>query len=146
MYADIQKGMWIMAFEWKDRYKLNIEEIDKQHQKLFEIGARVYDLTRLDSAYDRYDEIMEVIQELLDYTQYHFKYEEELLEKYKYQHLATHIKEHNYFVGKIKSLLSRDIDEAQMETLQDIVDFLSEWISTHIMFEDRKYTEVVKAG
>ena len=89
---------------------LQIEEIDKQHKRLFEIGARVYDLTLMDSAYDRYDEIMTVIQELLDYTQYHFKYEEEMLEKHNYQRLPVHIKEHNYFVAKIKSLLARDID------------------------------------
>lgn len=125
---------------------LQIEEIDKQHKRLFEIGARVYDLTLMDSAYDRYDEIMTVIQELLDYTQYHFKYEEEMLEKHNYQRLPVHIKEHNYFVAKIKSLLARDIDEDQMSTLQEIVNFLSEWISTHITFEDRQYADVIKAN
>lgn len=135
-----------MAFEWKERYMLHIEEIDKQHKKLFEIGARVYDLTQMDSAYDRYDEIMTVIRELLDYTQYHFKYEEELLEKYDFPRLPIQIKEHNYFVAKIKSLLDRDIDEGQMETLLEIVNFLSEWISTHITFEDRQYADVVRAN
>ena len=30
-----------MAFEWKERYKLGNEEVDKQHMKLFEIGARI---------------------------------------------------------------------------------------------------------
>jgi len=133
-----------MAFEWKERYMLHIEEIDKQHKKLFEIGARVYYLTQADSTYDRYDEIMAVIQELLDYTQYHFKYEEELLEKHNFPRLSIQIKEHNYFVAKIKSLLDRDIDEDQTETLQDIVNFLSEWISTHITFEDRQYADVLR--
>jgi len=140
------RGVGVMAFEWKERYMLQIEEIDKQHKRLFEIGARVYDLTLMDSAYDRYDEIMTVIQELLDYTQYHFKYEEEMLEKHNYQRLPVHIKEHNYFVAKIKSLLARDIDEDQMSTLQEIVNFLSEWISTHITFEDRQYADVIKAS
>ena len=60
-----------MAFEWKERYMLGIEEVDKQHKKLFEIGARAYELTRLDNAYDRYDDIMEVLKELFDYAQYH---------------------------------------------------------------------------
>lgn len=123
---------------------LGIEEIDKQHRRLFEIGARVYDLSHVDGAYDRYDDIMEVIQELLDYTQYHFKYEEELMEKYQFPRLSVQVKEHNYFVAKIKSLLARDIDEDQMTALQEIVDFLSEWISTHITFEDRQYVSVIK--
>jgi len=129
-----------MAFEWKERYKLGNEEVDKQHRKLFEIGARAYELTRLDNAYDRYDDIMEVLRELLDYAQYHFRYEESFMEKHNFEHLTHHASEHNYFVAKVKSLLTRDIDDEQEQTLLEITDFLSEWVSTHIMFEDRKYT------
>ena len=33
-----------MYFEWKDEYSVNVAEIDKQHRRLFEIGARLYDL------------------------------------------------------------------------------------------------------
>lgn len=129
-----------MAFEWKQRYQLGIEEIDKQHRKLFEIGARAYELARLEDAYDRYDDIMEMLQELLDYAQYHFSYEEDIMRKHNFDLLEHHAKEHSYFVAKVKSLLARDIDEEQEQTLQEITDFLSEWVSTHIMFEDRKYT------
>lgn len=129
-----------MAFEWKERYKLGNEEVDKQHRKLFEIGARAYELTRLDNAYDRYDDIMEVLRELLDYAQYHFRYEESFMEKHNFEHLTHHASEHNYFVAKVKSLPTRDIDDEQEQTLLEITDFLSEWVSTHIMFEDRKYT------
>ena len=70
-----------MAFKWKERYKLGIEEIDRQHKNLFDIGARVYDLAVLKDSYDHYDEIMSVLNELLDYTKYHFTYEEDLIKK-----------------------------------------------------------------
>lgn len=133
-----------MAFEWKERYKLNVGEVDKQHIKLFEIGARVYDLARLDDVYDRYDEIMEVIHELLEYTQYHFNYEESFMKKHDFDQLPQHVKQHKYFVAKVKSLLTREIDDEQKETLQDIVEFLSQWVSSHIMIEDRKYTTLFK--
>ncbi|HOK44226.1 MAG TPA: bacteriohemerythrin [Thermoclostridium caenicola] len=131
-----------MAFEWKERYRLGIEEVDKQHRKLFEIGARAYELALLDNAFDRYDDIMAVLQELLDYAQYHFSYEEDFMRKHNFEDLPNHTKEHNYFVAKVKSLLAREreIDEEQEQTLQEIADFLSEWVSTHIMFVDRKYT------
>jgi len=68
-----------VAFEWKDRYSLNIGEIDKQHKRLFEIGARVYDLAVLNDSYDHYDEIMKTLDELLEYTEYHFRYEENIM-------------------------------------------------------------------
>jgi len=131
-----------MAFEWKERYRLGIEEVDKQHRKLFEIGARAYELALLNDGYDRYDDIMEVLRELRDYAAYHFKYEEDFMTKHNFEDLSNHAKEHNYFVAKVNSLLAREreIDEEQEQTLLEIADFLSEWVSTHIMFVDRKYT------
>lgn len=66
------------------------------------------------------------------------------MEKHNFEHLPEHTKAHNYFVAKVKSLLTREIDDEQEETLQEITDFLSQWVSTHIMFEDRKYTAIFK--
>ncbi len=134
-----------MAFEWKDRYNLGIPEIDKQHQKLFEIGARVYDLAMINDDYDHYDEIMELLQELLNYTEYHFRYEEELMSKYQYSDIGQQKDDHNFYVQKIKSISSRDIDSEQQKTTLEIVDFLSQWISSHITFSDRKYAMEFKA-
>lgn len=133
-----------MAFEWKERYALQLEEIDRQHKKLFEIGARAYDLASGGDAFDHYDEILAVIQELLDYTEYHFGFEEALLTRHQYPVLDTHKQEHTYYVAKIKSISNRDIDGDQLQAIQDIVDFLSQWISSHIVFEDRKYAAYLK--
>lgn len=128
-----------MAFEWKDRYSLNIGEIDKQHKRLFEIGARVYDLAILSDSYDHYDEILEMLNELLEYTEYHFRYEESIMKTHKYAGFDQQLKEHEFYVNKIKGISTRDIDEDQQQAIIDIVDFLSEWIGSHILLEDRKY-------
>jgi len=128
-----------MAFKWKDRYKLGIEEIDRQHKNLFDIGARVYELAMLQDSYDHYDEIMSVLNELLDYTKYHFTYEEDLIKKYGYDGLEEQQKGHAFYVEKIKSIASEDIDSDQYKTIVELVDFLSEWISSHILLADRKY-------
>lgn len=131
--------MMLVAFQWKDRYNLNIPEIDKQHQRLFEIGARVYDLAMSNDSYDHYDEILDLLKELLDYTEYHFKFEEELMSKHQYSGFDQQHDDHIFYVEKIKAISSRDIDSDQQKATLEIVDFLSEWISSHIMFSDRKY-------
>lgn len=134
-----------MAFEWKERYKLNIDEIDKQHRKLMDIGKKAYEIAVIDDGYDRYDEILTIIDELLEYTKYHFEYEEEMLKKYDYKHIHSQEEEHAFYVYKIDQVASReDIDDNQRKVILEIIDFLSQWISTHIMISDREYAVYLK--
>ncbi len=134
-----------MSFKWKEEYNLNIDEIDKQHKKLMEIGRRAYDIAVIDDGYDRYDEIMTIIDELLEYTKYHFEYEEDMLKKCNYDHIHDQEEEHGFYVYKINEVASReDIDDNQRKVILEIIDFLSEWISKHIMIADRKYAEFLK--
>lgn len=133
------------AFKWKEEYNLNIEEIDEQHMKLMEIGRRAYDIAVIDDGYDRYDEIMTILDELLEYTKYHFEYEENMLKKYNFEHTHKQEEEHAFYVYKINQVASReDIDDNQRKVVLEIIDFLSEWISEHIMIADREYAEFLK--
>lgn len=135
------------AFQWKEEYNLNIKEIDKQHKKLLEIGRKAYDIAVIDDGYDRYDEIITIIDELLEYTKYHFEYEEKMLKEYNYEHIHDQEEEHGFYVYKINEVASReeqDIDNNQRKVILEIIDFLSEWISTHINVADRKYALFLK--
>lgn len=134
------------AFKWKEEYNLNITEIDKQHKKLMEIGKKAYDIAIIDDGYDRYDEIMLIIDELLEYTKYHFEYEENMLKEYNYDHIHEQVEEHGFYIYKINEVAEReDIDDNQRKVILEIIDFLSKWISEHIMIADRKYAEFLKA-
>ncbi|KZL91506.1 bacteriohemerythrin [Clostridium magnum] len=134
-----------MSFKWKEDYCLNIDEIDAQHKRLLEIGDEVYDIAILDDGYDHYDEIMTVIDKLLEYTEYHFSYEEKMLKELNYKELHDQEEEHYYYIYKIKSIASReDIDDNQRKTILELLDFLSQWITNHIMVSDRKYADYLK--
>lgn len=134
-----------MSFNWKEEYNLNINEIDKQHKKLMEIGKRAYDIAVIDDGYDRYDETMTIIDELLEYTKYHFEYEENMLKGYNYDHIHDQVEEHGFYVYKINEVASReDIDDNQRKVILEIIDFLSEWISKHINVADRQYAVFLK--
>ena len=133
------------GFKWKEEYNLIIEEIDKQHRKLMEIGKKAYDIAIIDDGYDRYDEIISIIDELLEYTKYHFEYEENMLKEYNYDHIHEQVEEHGFYVYKINEVSEReDIDDNQRKVILEIIDFLSEWISQHIMVADRKYAVFLK--
>ena len=130
-----------MYFEWKKEYSVNIVEIDKQHKRLFAIGARINDLADSKDGFDHYDEIISVYNELLDYTEYHFNYEEKLMEQYQYEHFETQKYEHFFVIKKIKKLMEQDIDNKQGEAVISLVMFISDWITNHILKEDMKYKD-----
>jgi hemerythrin-like metal-binding domain len=129
-------------FDWKPEYSLNIAEIDKQHKRLFELAAELYEISRAKDDFDHYDEIMRVFQELSDYTVYHFSYEENLLDQYKFEphYTKMHKLEHGAFVNKMVKLGQQDLDKNQKKVLLDIIMFAVDWIEKHIMNTDKKYS------
>ncbi len=130
-----------MSFKWSEEFSCNINEIDKQHKKIFEIGYRLYLLVSADDDYDRYDEIVDIIDELKDYTVYHFNFEEKLMKEYGYENFEMHSMEHKFFIKKIERIERSDIENQQKDAILNIIKFVGDWISSHIMINDKKYKD-----
>lgn len=127
--------------KWKNEYSVNIRDIDEQHKKLFEIISKIYDLSTMDDKYDHYDEILSILDELKDYTIYHFDFEEKLLDKYNYDESGNQKIEHSFFVKKLERIGRKDIDGEQTETVLEISKFVLDWIASHILKNDMKYKQ-----
>lgn len=128
-------------FKWQDKFSCGIPEIDKQHKNLFDIGARIYDTAALNDGYDHYDELMQTLDELVEYTKYHFGYEEILMLKCNYPDYPSHKIEHDFFVKKLQKIAAKDMEENQDKTLTEIVVFVADWIAGHILDTDMKYRD-----
>ena len=124
--------------KWKDDYKVGIYEIDNQHRRLFEIAEDTYNLLKNEFILDKYDKIIELISELKDYAKYHFKSEEEYMEKIGYKRLLSHKVEHKDFIEKIDSIDIFKIDQNQEAYVTEFLDFIVNWISNHILEKDKK--------
>jgi len=133
-----------MYFDWKDSFKVDVAEIDRQHMKLFDIGGRISDLVMADDGYDHYDEIVLIFEELKNYAIYHFNYEEQLLEQHGYKDLDTQKIQHMFFIKKLEKIQKSDIDANQKETLKNLITFVYDWISSHILKSDMAYKEFLK--
>ena len=131
-------GRFIMI-KWKDDFSCNIAEIDHQHKKLFEIGGRIYYAASINDGYDHYDEIMGIVHELVEYTVYHFKYEEDLLLKHGYSEFEAHKIEHDFFIKKVRKIAGKDFESSQYDTILELVNFVSNWIAEHILKSDFAY-------
>ncbi|QAA33909.1 bacteriohemerythrin [Clostridium manihotivorum] len=126
---------------WKDEYTVGVKLIDDQHRKLLEIADDVYQLTKNNFITDKYDKIVQVIEELKDYTVFHFKSEEEYMLSIGYKKFLSHKVEHDDFVNKINSLDLKQIDESQQQYLLEILEFIVKWIDEHIMQKDKLIVE-----
>lgn len=122
---------------WNDDYKIGVSQIDEQHKKLFEICGRIYNLLMEQFSNDKYDYIMEVIEELKEYTIFHFKSEEEYMEKIGYRKFLTHKIDHIDFIEKVNDVDFTKVDENQNEYIMEILEFVVKWIDEHILEKDK---------
>mgnify|MGYP000998529834 CR=1 FL=1 len=131
----------VYMISWKDEYKIGVETIDNQHKKLFEIANTAYELLKNDTYIDKYDRIVQILEELKEYTKFHFKSEEEYMESIGYKRLLSQKVAHNDFIDKIYSINLSEIDENQDEYILEILDFIVNWISVHILESDMLITK-----
>ncbi len=128
-----------MYFAWKNEYSMEIKTIDDQHKKLFEIGRRVSDYVFSNDLPVGREEVVSILLDLKAYTEFHFKFEEKLMAEYGYPYYGTHKNEHDMIIGRIQKLEDGISDLIQKETLMELINFIFEWISKHILKDDKKY-------
>ena len=130
-----------IMFDWNETFSVKIAEIDDQHKKLFEIGENINQLLKDHDGIDSFDEIMDLIADLLSYTKYHFEEEEKLLVAHNYPELEAHVDEHNKFIDYLENLDEDEIDENQKQVLAELIKFIATWIFKHINNTDFKYSQ-----
>jgi hemerythrin len=123
-------------YEMKPEYYTGIDFIDQEHTKLFAIANEAYELLTNQFIPDKYDYIMQVINELKDYTKYHFSHEEEYMNSIGYRRIFSQKVSHNEFIDKLDEYDSNSIDENQKESLLELIDFLNSWLVNHILKSD----------
>ncbi len=126
---------------WSDTYKIGIRSIDDQHRKLFDLINKLYQTYGQSKSRS---ELKKVIVELVDYTVYHFGFEEDIFKKINYPSTTKHIEQHKKFVQKVQDFKSK-FDEGDVSVALDIVHFLQDWLVSHIMKTDKSYAPEFRA-
>ncbi len=124
-------------YEMKPEYYTGIDFIDKEHARLFEIANEGYELLMNQFIPDKYDYIIKVIEQLKDYTKYHFQHEEEYMNSIGYKRILSQKVAHNDFIDKLEEFDLDRIDEEQKASLLELLDFLNTWLIEHIFKKDK---------
>ncbi len=121
---------------WNDALSVNIQEIDSHHKKLMDLINGVYQAMMMDKGKDV---IEKILNELLEYTEYHFGYEEKLFQQYGYPETKAHIAKHRNLVSKVKDFVC-EFKSGKANVDHELLVFLRSWLTNHIMGTDQEYT------
>ncbi|MDH5766332.1 MAG: bacteriohemerythrin, partial [Gammaproteobacteria bacterium] len=93
-------------YEWSDDYSVGVGTMDSHHQKIFDIINKMHEDMKAGA-----DEsvVASAINELIDYTKFHFAEEEKIMEAINYTGIAGQKAAHKAFVDKLLSFKS-DVD------------------------------------
>lgn len=128
-------------YEMKDEYLIGIESIDSEHRVLFEIAEEIYQLCIHTYIPDKYDHIINLIQKLKNYTLMHFEHEEAYMESINYKRLFTQKIQHDNFKRKMDTLDLEFIDDNQEQAIDELLNFVTDWLVEHIMETDKRIAE-----
>lgn len=125
---------------WTDTLLTGIEEIDDQHQVLFDVLAR---LELAVSSDDKWSAVHFAVVELTNFVNIHFAVEEALMRLHGYPDLDAHIAAHKAFSADLNEIKHHSIREdvsAEMTTL------VKNWLVGHIGIADKAYVPHLRSA
>jgi len=126
--------------EWKDELSVGIDEIDAQHKKWIAI---INELHNSIMEGDSLASLEKTVKEVEEYTFFHFREEEKLLEKVNYPELSRHSRVHFSFRQEIIRVKSA-ILSGEVVLRTQVMSVLKNWLLDHIMKEDMKYADFIR--
>lgn len=126
-----------MPIVWDPKLDTGIEVIDTQHKR---IVAYVNQLEAAEVSGDKI-QVAQVIEQLVDYTQSHFGFEEAMMEEAGYKFLKPHQKVHELFIRRVSDFTMRAAKGE--DVARELHSMLTKWLINHIASEDHDYSKAV---
>jgi len=121
--------------KWSDNFSVGHLGIDEQHMELINI---INDLVMYISEKNtEFSHLLDLVAKLDDYVAEHFKYEETLMAQNSYPEMEDHIAQHDGLRKKLEDLNIFSVEKT-IEFYKDLLDYLIDWLSKHIMLTDKK--------
>lgn len=125
-------------FNFTEACHIGIDLLDMDHEHLFELLNHAYSIAHNNYTSDKYDEIKALLNELIDYSNYHFAREEAYMKQIRDPELIMQRVQHEHFRLQLWEIYYKEIetDEHQKEVLEQILEFVTKWLYRHIIGSD----------
>lgn len=117
-----------------------IELIDDDHKTLIKLINQLQNATQYKVDDKSIDDIMD---KLINYTKYHFDREEFLMRNNSYPDYENHKKLHEDMIAKMAECMKKYKNDPN-HTIDDALNFLTDWLLKHIKGNDREYIPYLK--
>jgi len=126
---------------WNEGLSVHVAEIDRQHQRLITMIGELDSAMRAGKGRDVMGKI---VNGLISYTGTHFATEEKYFDQFGYPEADAHKTEHRNFVQKV-SEFKTGFEAGKLGLSIQVMDFLSDWLKSHISVTDKKYSPFFNA-
>jgi hemerythrin len=127
--------------EWQEEYSVGVKELDDQHKNLLNI---INSLLLEKQEKITGDKLSEIISSMVHHAYIHFATEERYLEEVHYPDFKQHVLEHISFIFRTLEL-SLKVKEGTMNNQLELLNYLKEWYSSHVLGADRLYVPYLRA-
>jgi hemerythrin len=125
---------------WSPQYSVGVGAIDEQHKRLILMLNR---LIGAKEATTGSEVISDLITQMTQYAQEHFKTEEGLMAEFGFPLLDQHKQNHiNYRKKTVSLCIATPLGVPTVP--QEMLNFLVQWWQNHILHEDMKYKSFFK--
>jgi len=123
--------------EWDSSLSVCVELIDDQHRMMIGKMNDIHDAVEQGLGPAK---VMETLEFMFEYTQFHFSTEEKHMDAQNYPGTDAHKQAHAEFIAMVKNLSNDFEDEGSTEGLAQAVDtYLKNWLIKHIQGTDVEF-------
>ncbi len=126
---------------WNDTLSVGIKTIDTQHKVPADTLNELHDAMLAGKASTLTGSIL---QNLLHYTRDHFSAEEAMMAAANYNGFAEHKVRHRDLAQQVEGYVTR-FERGEATLNLHLMHFLRDWLTQHILLEDRAYTPAMRA-
>jgi hemerythrin-like metal-binding protein len=129
----------VALINWTNDFLIGVDEVDRQHRHLVDILNRLHDAMQTGG---KSRDVLRVLDDLVNYTKYHFAAEERQMQTAGYPQLAEHRRKHEAMVAKVGEFATDALTGKATVTMR-LMTFLKEWLARHILETDKEFGEYV---
>lgn len=122
---------------WSPEYAVDVAIFDEHHKRLFALVDRLFQALKSGTARN---ELLGTLDELAEYTQYHFTAEEKAMRHFGYPGCELQERSHAELLTRVQEL-RRDMANGKSMVAVDVMEFLRDWLTRHIKGCDKLYAE-----